>query len=139
MKHTPGPWKVGHNGMITASNGFKHIANVKGFDTVGSATDPDDPKADASLIEAAPALLEACKKMLSVLIICNGDNPNSIYKNGINPFYVMGATEAISEGKQAIAEAELIEERCPTCKKPLTEKEKKDRICYSCYGEEHNA
>ncbi len=45
----------------------------------------------------------------------------------------------INRMEQAKAKAEATEEKCPNCNKPLTEKEKKDGICYTCYGEEHNA
>lgn len=61
VKHTPGPWKVGSvvNGIESyriniAGEDHHHVAKV-------SSRSDDEIKANATLIAAAPELLEACK------------------------------------------------------------------------------
>lgn len=59
--HTKGPWHIGGNGLIVYSLGGYAICDVKTFH--GRV---DDDTANASLIAAAPELLDAMRLMESV-------------------------------------------------------------------------
>lgn len=62
-KHTPGPWEVGHYGnsfIVTAKDRMYDVAVVR---TIGN----EDNAANASLIAAAPALLEALQRAVEIL------------------------------------------------------------------------
>jgi len=66
-KHTPGPWKYSHRGVYFYSNVHKYgetIAKCYG----------NNYQANARLIAAAPALLEACRGLLMRIAIAAIDN-----------------------------------------------------------------
>ena len=44
--------------------------------------------------------LEKC--IISLEVYVHGGNPNSSYRDGINPFYVMGSNEALAAAKAAL-------------------------------------
>ena len=69
-KHTPGPWmKSTHGGIskysIWSSNG-QHIADTNTTKSIGF----DKCAANASLIAAAPELLEALKELVAEFGVC---------------------------------------------------------------------
>lgn len=66
-KHTPGPWRVDERlscaAIATSKGDLTYIYRHTG---IAEAITVDELKANASLIAAAPTLLEACKAMLAV-------------------------------------------------------------------------
>ena len=83
-KHTPGPWKWVESGEYGYSSLFNPVLNVE-IITTGGLNDGDNPitwmgeelsSADASLIAAAPELLEALKDILSVTATVIDDDGN---------------------------------------------------------------
>ena len=68
MGHTPGPWTVAEPGEVdehyAVLDGFGHTASVYGYPEQASTA-----IANASLIAAAPELLDACK----LVAACLGD------------------------------------------------------------------
>lgn len=84
VKHTPGPWKL--NGLtIESKHNWIASANSDGIN------DSNVDEANATLIAAAPELLEACKKLMAWLRECDDYAEKSI---------------AWKLGKAAIAKAE---------------------------------
>lgn len=56
MSHTPGPWTVSGESIVTEGHCIAVIEDDGGYEAPS-----DERKANASLIAAAPTLLEACK------------------------------------------------------------------------------
>ena len=65
IKHTPGPWRIS-NDWITDSSSLESIAKIVGKDGPDCRM-TDHDLANARLIAAAPALLEACKNIVAWL------------------------------------------------------------------------
>lgn len=63
-KHTPGPWKVVINAPLNVESSSKMIANCGCYqnNTINAEMLQAEQMANARLIAAAPALLDACKK-----------------------------------------------------------------------------
>lgn len=69
--HTPGPWSVDKGGAIRGAKVYKYargnntrqLALACLHDDLG----PDEREANARLIAAAPALLEACEAALEIM------------------------------------------------------------------------
>ena len=77
-KHTPGPWKRLHSeGSMICANGL-HVASVP----VGGPIDNPAFQANASLIAAAPDLLEALKALLNCPAIADEDHHDPTWGDG---------------------------------------------------------
>lgn len=81
MKHTPGPWRIG----TAPPNGEQAIGTIRGMMVAVATTGvgmEEETLANASLIAAAPELLEALQDvttMLEHMLMISGDpEPGSI-------------------------------------------------------------
>jgi hypothetical protein len=92
IKHSPGPWRTGGT-VIRSSEGFG-IADTDPLQN--GATDQN--KANAQLIAAAPALLEALQETLRVLVTPQGF-PDK------NKGRTQEQQDAFDQSRQAIAQA----------------------------------
>ena len=75
--HTPAPWRVDHGSMLKGVNVI--TPRNEWICYLGMASRPD-VVADASLIAAAPDLLEALQDALSALEVCGRDFDHAIGK-----------------------------------------------------------
>lgn len=110
-KHTPGPWRIDENGQDVICNaqeyhrwgiGERHIAT--GFschDPANAEAYKAEAQANARLIAAAPALLEALQKLLA--------NAEAVHSFGlpdtIPPLTAVCFSDAQTEARAAIAQA----------------------------------
>ena len=101
-KHTEGPWKVtvseGRQVEIAANDGLK----IAGMYYTGH---PENIRADASLIAAAPELLEACKMALPLLQVyrervIKGEIKGNLLQGDYEPVRVLEAAIAAAEGRE---------------------------------------
>ena len=106
IKHTPGPWQhfvklsgsENHRGFrILTADGWA-LADVQPADEDGI-----EGEANARLIAAAPDLLEALKRMASI-IDKMGDMPDGFIHP--SPWQTLKCEEALTQARAAIAKAE---------------------------------
>ena len=92
-KHTPGPWEL----MEDRIPGSLELgANGRAICEIWRRNDPETENANASLITAAPDLLEALEAVMAILPVC----PKNTGIAGIEARYnfaVVGARAAIAK------------------------------------------
>ena len=70
-KHTPGPWHWNGGSNVTVGSGAIWIARTAGLasqDGSDSEREPNEARANAALIAAAPELAEGCRMALNHLV-----------------------------------------------------------------------
>ena len=73
MSHTPGPWKIGRCGSVVADEPINEISGSDDVEYYGGYLIAESiAKKNATLIAAAPDLLQALKAMRDVLEIVVG-------------------------------------------------------------------
>lgn len=99
-KHTPWPWKVGHQDIPTNWQGVHIMAtgDHKGVIGMAYACCADNLEANARLIAAAPELLAACKALHT--------HPSMENKQDIDAEHFIIDKQALQNIKQAINKAE---------------------------------
>jgi len=109
MKHTPGPWNKTEDKLTQQyyiarpyRESVLHIANVTKED-VGYGISEEEYHANASLIAAAPELLEACKDLAHQLAIFN---KKFLHKNDKYSALQTGVVQSYNKAIKAIAKAE---------------------------------
>ena len=105
-KHTPGPWQ--HSVRLSASENHRgfSIWTADGWalaDVQPADEDGTEGEANARLIAAAPDLLEALKRMASI-IDKMGDMPDGFIHP--SPWQTLKCEEALEQARAAIAKAE---------------------------------
>ena len=81
-KHTPGPWCVRHDDMVCSQEG-RIIADCESTPYAMRPAPPIvEDKANATLIAAAPELLEALKQFVDYYESMQGHKDNSVIRNG---------------------------------------------------------
>lgn len=101
-KHTPGPWSCDYGDFaVYCDTGAEVCALTQGNHDDGTRIPTDEMEANLQLVTAAPELLQACQRLLTILVDVYEDD---FYRHG-EPIEDAWPS-VINEARASIAKAE---------------------------------